>query len=355
MKIGVTIPRSTFLAGAAGAFAALTFPNVVRAQTRTVRIGVLRIMSDAPFYVADRKGFWKDEGLNVEFLTFASSGNMVVPFSQGTLDAGGGTPAAGLYNGVARGLGSRLVADRGTDAPGYGFDKLLVRADHVKNGRFKTIKDLKGMTIAGNEPGSGSSAALYFLLQKYELSWSDVHRENLAFPEHVAALENGKVDASYTAEPAATMAVKSGYAVKIMSDDQWYPNQQLSAVLYSGEFLKKTDLARPFMRGYLRGVRYYYASLKNGTFSGPNGNDVVAILNDAMPQKDPSLYHAVTPSYIGPDAKLEFASMNRDLAYFRSQSLIANASIGVKDIVELSFLEQALSELGPYKPARPSA
>jgi NitT/TauT family transport system substrate-binding protein len=167
---------------------------------------------------------------------------------------------------------------------------------------------------------------------------------------HVAALENGKVDASYTAEPAATMAVKSGYAVKVMSDDQWYPNQQLSAVLYGGDFIKKrADLAHAFMRGYLRGARYYYGALKNGTFTGPNGAEVVGILNAAMPQKDVGLYREVTPSFIDPDGKLQLDSMARDLGYFRSQRLVASPTIAPKDIVDLSFLDRAVAELGPYR------
>jgi NitT/TauT family transport system substrate-binding protein len=352
LKSNETLRRSIFLTGAVAASTAAAWPRIARAQSQTVRIGVLKIMSDAPFYVAARKNFWKDENIDVQFSTFASSGDMVVPFSQGALDVGGGTPAAGLYNGVARGLMSRLVADRGTDAPGYGFDKLLVRADLVKSGKFKTVRDLKGMTIAGNEAGSGSSAALFVLLQKNGLSWRDVNRQKLGFPLHVAALENGKVDASYTAEPYATLAVQSGAAVKIMSDDQWYPNQQLSAVLYAGDFMaKRSDLAHKFMRGYVRAARFYFGGLKNGTFSGANGPEIVSILNDELPQTSKTIYREVTPSFIGPDVKFEMASMKRDLDYFRSQNLVESKTIGVNDIIELSYLDRALKEIGPYKGA----
>ena len=345
------IPRARFLAGAAVAGAAtVAWPNIARAQAQTVHVGVIKIMSDAPFYVAVKKGYWKDEGIEVELSTFASTGDMVVPFSQGQLDVGGGTPAAGLYNGVARGLTSRLVADRGTDAPGYGFDKLIVRSDLVKSGKYKTPKDLKRLTIAGNEPGSGSSAALFFLLEKYGLTWADVTRTSLAFPLHVAAIANGKVDAAYTAEPYATIAVQDGSAVRVLNNDQWYPNQQLSAVLYSGDFMKKrTELAHKFMRGYVRAARFYYGGLKDGTFSGPNGAEIVAILNEALPQKSTTIYKEVTPSFLGPDVKLELASMKRDLEYFRAQGLIESKTIGVNDILDLSFLNQALKDVGPYK------
>jgi NitT/TauT family transport system substrate-binding protein len=342
--------RRAFVAGvaAAGVSTAALFPNIARAQASTVKIGVLHIMSDAPFYVADKKGYWKDEGIAVEFQTFESSNDMVVPFAQGGLDVGGGTPAAGLYNGVARGLTSRLLADRGTDAAGYGFDVLLVRSDLAKSGKLKTPKDLKGLTIAGNEAGSGSSAGLYVLLQKNGLDWSDVHRQPLSFPLHVEALGNGKVDAAYTSEPYATIAVKNGSAVKLMSDDRWYPDQQLSAVLYSGAFIKNAELAHKFMRGYLRAARFYYAGLKNGGFNGPNGAEIVTLLNAVMPQSDAAIYREATPPFLNPDAKLSLASMKRDLDYFRAQNLIESDTVGVNDVIDLSFLTRALKELGPY-------
>jgi NitT/TauT family transport system substrate-binding protein len=225
---------------------------------------------------------------------------------------------------------------------------LLVRTDLVKSGKFKTVRDLKGMTVAGNEPGAGSSAALWVLLQKYGLDWGDISRQNLAFPNHVAALENGKVDAAYTAEPYATIAEKSGAATVIQRDDQWYPNQQLSVVLYSGDFMtKRADLAHRFMRGYLRGARYYFNALKDGKFNGPNGSDVVGILNDVIKPTDKNLYREVTAIYVGPDAKLELESVARDLDYFRKQNIITSPTIAVADVVNESFLNQALKELGP--------
>lgn len=342
--------RSSFIAGTAAAGATVTaFPNIARAQTQTIRFGSTPTTSEGPFFVAERKGYWRDEGLTVEFGTYKSSGDMVVPFSQGTLDAGVGTPAAGLYNGVARGLTSRLVASCGIDATGYGCDRLLVRSDLVKSGRYATPRDLKGMTIAGTEPGSGSTAALYFLLQKYGLGWSDVHYQPLGFSLHVLALANGKVDAAYTAEPLATAAARAGSAVDVMGDDAWYPNQQITALLYSGDFMKKPDLALRFMRGYVRGARYYYGALKNGKFAGPNANDVIAILTELLPQERPSIYREITPIFVGPEPKLQLASMKRDLDYFRTQGLIESPTIGVNDIIDLSFLNRALKDVGPYK------
>lgn len=340
-------------AATATGLAMVGFPNIARAQAQTVRIGVLNISGDAPYLISDKKGFWKDEGLNIETTIFQSAGDMVVPMSQDALDSSGGTLSAGLYNGVARGLTSRAVASKGNVAPNYATDKLIVRSDLIKSGRFKTVRDLKGLSIGCNALGSGSSAALFRLLVKNGLSWADVRRQELPFPEHVAAIENGKIDAAYSTEPFVTFAQESGAATIVMSEDQWYPNQQIAAVVLGGDFMKKRpELARKFMRGYVRGVRYYIGALKGGKVAGRNASVVLQILTDVMHPKDVTLYTRTTALYVNPDAQLDKSSMQQDFNYFSAQSLLAKPGMSINDVIDGNWLSQALQDVGPYKPAK---
>jgi len=327
---------------------AVTVP-VRGADTVTLRVGVINVGTDAPFLIAQKKGYFKEEGLDVVFTTFASAGDMVVPLSSGQLDIGGGAPAVGIYNAFSRGINVKVVADRASDAPGYGFDPLLVRTDLIKSGRFKTPKDLKGMTIAGNQPGSVSTVALYELLKKYGLGWSDVKVVNLSYPNHVAAFANGKVDASITTEPEATLAELQGGVTRVMGDDQWYPNQQISVMIYGGEFMKNhRDQAKKFMRAYLRAVRYYIGALKGGHFSGPNSADVIAILTETTGLKNQEAYKRLTPGSIDPNGRLNLPSMRKDLQYFKDQGLI-EGQVRVEDVVDQSILNEVIKEMGPYK------
>ena len=340
-------------ASVAAVLLAISVPASVRgADTVTIRVGVLNVGSDAPFLIADKKGYFKDEGINVVFTTFASAGLMVVPLSTGQLDVGGGAPAVAIYNAAVHGIDVKVVADRASDGPGYGFDPLLVRTDLIKSGRFKTPKDLKGMTIAGNQPGSVSTVALFELLKKYGLPWNDIKRVNLDYPDHVAALQSGKVDASVTTEPQATEAVLSGSATRIMGDDAWYPNQEISVLIYGGAFIRDhRDVAHKFMRAYLRAARYYIGALRDGHFAGPNAADVIAILTMKTSLKDPAAYKAMTPGSIDPNGKLKLASMRKDLQYFKDQGLI-EGNVKVEDVIDESILNEVLKEMGPYKGPR---
>ena len=42
----------------------------------------------------------------------------------------------------------KVVADKGRNAPGYGYNSIIVRKDLVDSGAVKTLADLKGRTIA---------------------------------------------------------------------------------------------------------------------------------------------------------------------------------------------------------------
>jgi NitT/TauT family transport system substrate-binding protein len=314
----------------------------------TIRVGILTSTTDAPLWIADKFGYFKDEGLNVQFLTFTSGETMIAPLSTGQLEVGGGSAAASLYNAVARGADIRLVADLGSDPPGYGFDQMIIRADLVKSGKYKSIKDLKGMTVATNALGSPSSTQLVKFLAKGGLTRDDVKHIYLPYTQHEVALKNGSLDASSTIEPFATDAIKSGTAIRLAGDDEFYPNQEISVVMYGGAFIRDhRDLGVKFMRAYIRGVRYYNDALAGGKLAGPTAAAVIKLLNDET-KMDPAVLRDIVPTGANPDGKLNVQSLRDDLAAFKSWGLIEGA-VTADQTVDASFAAEAVKGLGRYR------
>src|SRR5437868_3372150 len=99
------------------------------AQLAEVSVGTASSISDGPIYIAENKGYFREEGLNVKTVEFTSATYMVAPLGAGQLDVGGGAPSAGLYNAVARGIKLKIVADKASSQPGYGVNQILVRKD----------------------------------------------------------------------------------------------------------------------------------------------------------------------------------------------------------------------------------
>ncbi|WP_205998860.1 ABC transporter substrate-binding protein [Paraburkholderia sp. Ac-20342] len=322
----------------------------VAAGLQTVHVGIADASSDVVFFIADKKGYFRAEGIDAKFIPFDSGAKMVAPLGSGQLEVAGGSPSAGLYNAVMRGIGIKVVADKGSTPSGYGYQPLLVRTDLVKSGRYKTLADLKGMKIAGSATGSASTSTMNEALKKAGLKPSDVERVYLGFPQHVMALENKAVDASLTTEPSATQAVRSGAAIRVMGDDQIYLNHQLAVLLYSDTFIHAhPDTARAFMRAYLRAARDYNDALKDGRIAGPNADEVISILTQYTSIKDASLYREIVPQGTNPDGKLNIASLENDLAYFKSHGDV-KGNVTVAQVVDTSFAEAADTALGPYRP-----
>lgn len=320
------------------------------AAAAPVRIGTTNSSSDAPLFIAAAKGYFKAEGLDVEFTPFDSAAKMIAPLGTGQLEVGAGSPAAGFYNAVARGLDVRMVADKGSMPSGYGYLPLMVRKDHVDSGKVKSVADLKGMKIALPAQGTTTDSTLNEALRKSGLKWTDVEVVYLGFPQHVVAFQNKAIDASVTTEPSATRAEQLGVAVRYMAGDAAYPNQQVAVILYGGRFIKEQpDIGRKFMKAYIRAVRDYNDALKGGKLAGPTAQEIIGILTQYTTIKDPKVYASITPNGCNPDGNFNVASLRKDLDFFKERGLI-EGNVNVDQVIDASFVNAALKELGPYKP-----
>ena len=320
------------------------------AWAQPITVGATSSTSDAPIFIADKKRYFQDEGLDVKVVSFRSAADMVAPLGAGQIEAGAGSASAGLYNAVARGIKIRIVADKASSPPGYGGTKILIRKDHLESGRYKSLTDLKGMKFAMNAPGVSNTSTLNTLLKSAGLKYSDVETVDMPLPDHVAALKNKSVDASASVEPAAAIAVRNGDAVVIRSDDEILPNHQIAVLIYSEDFaLKRAEAARKLMRAYIRAVRFYNGALKGGRLDGPNADEVIAILAEATPIKSRDIYKLLTPTGMNPDGRVNKESLAYDLAFYAERGLI-KGNINLDDVVDGSFVEAALRELGPYRP-----
>ena len=345
--------RRAVLTGAAVLAAAGTLPRASFAQTPAkVTVGGTGSATDVGLWIADKLGYFSQENIVVDFITMDSAARMVPLLASGEIDVGAGAHSAGLFNAVARGLDIRIVSDKSKNVTGRGSQKLLVRKDLVDSGRYKTYADLKGMKIAGSAPGNGAATVVLKFLAAGHLTPADVDQVYMAFPQMVAAFQNKAIDAALPAEPSVTEALRTGTVVAVGNDYDVYPVHQISELLYSGKFATKDpDLAKRFLRAFLRGVRFENDALApDGSFTGAKGDQVVSILTEYGPFKDPAVWRSFILSACDPDGTLHVPSIEEDLAIFKSQGLI-EGKVDLSKVIDTSFRDWAVAQLGPYKRA----
>ncbi len=328
-----------------GLSSAIAAEKVVVATARTV--------SDAGLYMAMELGYFAQEGLEVEMVAFDTAAKMIFPLGRGDLDVGGGTVSAALYNAVSRGIQLRIVADKGSIKPGYAYAGIVIRKDLIDSGRFKTLADLKGLKIAVVGRGTSNASALNEALKHGGLTWKDATPIELSFTQMVVGLRNKAIDGAMMNEPTISQVAAEGIGLKAADYNDFYPGQQTAVLIYSQKFAtERRAAAQGFMRAYVKGLRFYHESLKDGRIAGPNAAQVIDILVKNTGIADRSIYEKLAPSAVDPDGRLSTGSLRNDLILFKDDRLIDDPKITVDDLLDSSFVEDALSQLGQINPKR---
>jgi len=297
-------------------------------------------------FVAYEKGYFKEQGINLIMKHIPRAGAQMIPFlATGQLLVGCGNLNAGLYSAVANNIPLKVVADKGTVMPDHGYLALIVRKVHVDSGRYNNLKDLKGMTIALTARGVSQEIVVEKYLQKAGLSLDDVRLVKLSWAEMNIALSNGSIDATIQVEPLVAVAVEKNIAVRVMGDDEIYPNQQSAVIMYSPVFIEKyPELAKSFMVAYVKGMRDY-----NDAFEKNKGKEeVINILMTHTKVKDRETYNKVVKVGLHHDAMLNVDTMKHDAKWLFDKGYLKQMP-DVEKIADISYVKNAVLQLGPYK------
>src|SRR3989442_2284072 len=338
--------RSPIGAALAGVMAA-NFAIAAQAADK-VAVGTGGSASDAPFYIAYDRGYFNDEGLDVDLIVLDSGAKVIAPLGTGELDVGSGALSVGFWNALARGIKFRIVADRGHAEPGYLYQTVFMRKDLIDSGEFKSLKDLKGKRLGFAAQGVTSLSLLNEAARFAGIKFEDIVPVYLSFPQQIAALQNKALDGSLLIEPQATVAVNAGYGVRFMDTNECYPYQQISVIFYSDKFAtQRKDVADRFMRAWLRGVRSYNDAIKGGKIAGTGTDEVVRTMAKSF-NMNPALEREMYSQAVDGSGAGNAAGVEKDLDFFLKQGWVTG-QIKASDVIDMSFAQKASAELGPYQ------
>jgi NitT/TauT family transport system substrate-binding protein len=164
-----------------------------------------------PLTLAQRLGYFKDEGLNVEVNDFAGGSKALQAVVGGSADV-----VSGAYEHIidmqAKGQPFKAFVLQGR-SPDVAIGVATAKLDS-----YKSPADLKGMTVGVTAPGSSTHIILSHFLVQNGLKPTDVAIVGVgATAGAVAALRAGKIDAISNIDPAITMLESSG-DLKVIAD-----------------------------------------------------------------------------------------------------------------------------------------
>ena len=312
-----------------------------------LKYGTQRPVTDAAIFIADAKGYFKEAGVEMDFVDFGSATEMLPALATGQLDMGGTTPVAAVVNAIARGVDVKTVAERGANVLGFGYTALMLRKDLIDSGRVKDYPDLRGLQFGVGAPlkAAGGSTELLAVLEKGGLEWDDVNATALSFPDMDAALANGALDAIIVAEPWASHEVAAGYGVRWKGMDEVYPNHMLAGLAYSPVMTRdRPDVARNWMVAYVRGVRWYLDAVTKGQ----GKDELYSIIAQYSTMKDRAVLERMTLHGVKPDPYVDRASVVRDLAAYRRWGTVTE-QVDIEQLIDDQWVRYAVEKLGPYR------
>ncbi|HEX6957149.1 MAG TPA: ABC transporter substrate-binding protein [Ferrovibrio sp.] len=249
----------------------------------TLGVGGKPLLYYLPLTIAERKGYFKEEGLDVTINDFGGGSKSLQALIGGSVDA-----VTGAYEHTIRmqqkGQDIRAVIELGR------FPGIVLAVKKSHEGKVKTAADLKGMKIGVTAPGSSTNFFVDFLIAK---AGGDPKASSYigvgGGASGVAAMEKGEIDAISHLDPVISK-LQADKAVFILADSRTeagtkaiFGGSNPAAVLYlKEEFIQQNPQTVQAL------VNAFYKALKWIDKAKPQ--DVVATVPESYYLGDRALY-----------------------------------------------------------------
>ncbi len=219
--------------------AAPAFAQKVEKATLQLGVGGKPLLYYLPLTIAERQGFFKEQGLDVTINDFGGGAKSLQALVGGSVDA-----VTGAYEHTIRMQEKKQdivsVIELGR------FPGIVIGVAKDKADKVKTVADLKGLKVGVTAPGSSTHLTVMYALAKAGLPADSVSIIGVGSgASAVAALEKGNVDAISHLDPVISTLEARG-SLKVLLDTRTeegtkavYGTTNPAAVLYlKADFVK---------------------------------------------------------------------------------------------------------------------
>ncbi|WP_201864043.1 ABC transporter substrate-binding protein [Microvirga soli] len=202
--------RRTFLIGVGAIALSSGLSRSALAQAKpekskvTLGVGGKPLLYYLPLTIAERKGFFKEEGLEVEINDFGGGAKSLQALIGGSVDI-----VTGAYEHTirmqAKGQDVRAIAELGR------FPAIVIAAKKEKAGQIKSAADFKGLKIGVTAPGSSTALTAQYAMVKAGLKPTDAAFIGVGSgASAVAAMQKGEIDVISHLDPVISKLESDG-------------------------------------------------------------------------------------------------------------------------------------------------
>jgi NitT/TauT family transport system substrate-binding protein len=308
-------------------------------QPLKAKLGVLRLSSSAPVFIAQDKGYFRDAGLEIELKFFDAAQPIAVATTSGDVDFGITAFTAGLYNLAGKGA-LKVIGGMSREKAGYPLIGYFASNNAYAAG-LKTPRDLAGKRVAVTQTGSSFHYSLGLLADKYGFKLGDVKVVPLqSLSNAAAALKGETVDAALLPVSTARKLMDDGGA-KLLG---WVGDEtpwQLGAVFASAKALADKPLVTRLLAALARADREYHDVILAAVTMGkaPINDKTRPLLEIIAKYTNLPVEQVVgNCAYIDADGKLDVANVGNQIAWLQQQGFV-DKGFTAEDIIAKEYVK----------------
>jgi NitT/TauT family transport system substrate-binding protein len=308
-----------------------------------LRLGLLHTLSPAPLYLAQRRGYFRDAGVDVTFVFFDAAQPIAAAAVAGDLDVGITALTGGFFALAGKGQ-LKVIGGALHEQKGFEGTQLLVSRKAFDAGLTSPDK-LPGHSLAITQYGSSFHYMLGRIAQAEGFDVKSVTlRPVQQLTNMLAAVRTGQVDATMTVASQAKALVASGEARIIANVGDIVP-YQLTALFTTVKMIaERRGALQAFCKAYQRGVADYRAAFLRVDAAGKPVYDAgadaaVADIEPYVFTGDPQASAKIKDGigWYDEGAALDDSDVAAQIAWFEAQGLV-KGPIDPKDVIDSSFL-----------------
>ena len=216
-----------------------------RKINRPFRIAIVTWVGYGPFYIAQEKGYYEEEGIDVKIVKIEDEGARRSAFTTGDVQGAINTIDA-LASGVPQGVPGKVIFKIDDS---YGGDGIVARKE------INNIADLKGKTVAYPK-GLPSHFFLLYLLDKEGMSINDIVSRTMEAGDAGVAFVAKKVDAAVTWEPWLSKANETEHGHILLTSKE-SPGLIVDIFMISPATIKKRpEDVKKLMNAWFKAIKF---------------------------------------------------------------------------------------------------
>ena len=310
----------------------------------TIAVGGKSLFYYLPLTIAERQGYFKEEGLDVEIPDFAGGAKALQALVGGSADMVSGA-FEHTINMQAKKQPIKAVVLQAE------FSSIVLLMPKDKAAKYKSAKDLKGLKIGVTAPGSSTNMFVNNLLAKEGLKPSDVSIVGVgATAGAVAAMEKGEIDAISNLDPVISQLEATGKFVAVADSrtekgmKDIYGGAYLASCIYAPEeFIKKNpNTTQAVVNAMVKALKW---------LAKATPEQVMAVVPEAYMAGNRSLYKAaLLKNMIGysQDGQMSMPAVQnvyKVVKQFEPSVIAAGDSINLAATFDNSFAKKAAAKI----------